>query len=279
MDAVIVTHNSGEHLEQLLTCDPLRTAFDRLIVVDNCSSDGSAEMAHQAGALVLACTERQGYGTCVNLGALETSGESFAVLNPDILFASDDVVDHLERHLLDPGVGLVAPALVLPAGRVQDSARRIPTPIDLILRRCGQRERGAVRDTGDVPWVVGACFVVSRAAWDEVGGFNERYFLYFEDVDLCWRLWRAGFRVRFDAGVRVRHQHNADSRKSLLGWAARRHLASAARFYANHPRFVLSDWLPQPAHPPVLAPAPAPMLEPAPRMASLAALSVVGEEA
>lgn len=244
MDAITVTTNDREGLARLLRCRPLREAFDRVIVVDNVSGDGSRELARRAGAVVIGRQARGGYGSCVNLGAREARGEVFAVLNPDIEFSSSDVVTRLARHLDDPTVGLVAPALVLPDGRIQDSAREIPTPLDLVLRRCWRPERGAIRRTGDVPWVVGACFLVRRAAWKAVGGFDERFFLYFDDVDLCWRLWRAGFRTRLDAGVRVRHEHGRASRKSLLGWATRRHIASAARFYWANPRFLLTRSLP-----------------------------------
>src|SRR6202035_914154 len=206
MDAVTVTNNDGQDLERLLRCRPLREAFDRLIVVDNVSTDGSAELAREAGAVLVSRRERGGYGSCVNLGAHEVRGEAFAVLNPDITFSSSDVVARLERHLEDPSVGLVAPALLLPDGRLQDSARQIPTPLDLLLRRRLDRERGVVRESGDVPWVVGACFVVRRDAWEAIGGFDERYFLYFEDVDLCWRLWRAGYKKRLDAEGQAHHR-------------------------------------------------------------------------
>lgn len=244
MDAVTVTRNSGADLQQLLACEPLRRSFDRLIVVDNMSSDGSAELARQAGATVIACRQLGGYGSCVNLGVQHTNGPRFAVLNPDIWFSDDQVVPHLNRHLDEPAVGLVAPALVLPDGRFQDSAREVPTPLDLVLRRRLAPRRGAIDVTGDVPWVVGACFIARRDAWDEVGGFDESYFLYFEDVDLCWRLRQAGWITRLDREVRVRHGHAAASRKSIFGWATRAHVASAARFYQANPRFICSRRLP-----------------------------------
>lgn len=245
MDAITVTTSDRAELERLLSCRPLREAFDRLIVVDNVSADGSPEIARRAGAEVISLTRRSGYGGCVNLGAQHTYGPLFAVLNPDILFDETDVVARLERHFDQPRVGLVAPALVLPDGQVQDSARHIPTPIDLILRRRLNPARGAIYATGDVPWVVGACFLVRRDAWDGVGGFDEDYFLYFDDVDLCWRLRQAGWSIVLDSEVRVQHQYDRASRKSLLGFATRHHIRSASRFYARNPRFVVSRRLPE----------------------------------
>jgi GT2 family glycosyltransferase len=86
---------------------------------------------------------------------------------------------------------------------------------------------------------------VRRDAWDAVGGFDEGYFLYFDDVDLCWRLRQAGWSIVLDSDVRVQHRFDRASRKSLLGFATRHHIRSASRFYARNPRFVISRRLPQ----------------------------------
>jgi GT2 family glycosyltransferase len=167
------------------------------------------------------------------------------VLNPDIAFDEHGVVERLYRHLEDPGVGLVAPALVLPDGRIQDSARHIPTPLDLLLRRHFAAERGAIWDGGEVAWVVGACFLVKREAWDAVGGFDERFFLYFDDVDLCWRLRQAGWSTYVDTSVKVRHAFGAQSRRPLWAKRTRHHIVSAARFYRENPRFLVRRSLPR----------------------------------
>jgi GT2 family glycosyltransferase len=280
MDAITTSTNNGAELERLLTCEPLRAAFDRIIVVDNQSTDASEDVAREHGAVVVTTRKRLGYGACINLGALRARGHMFAVLNPDIEFDSAEVVMDLERHLLDPTVGLVAPALLLPDGRVQDSARHMPTAIDLLVRRRFNRTRGAIYASGDVPWVVGACFLARRDAWEAVGGVDERFFLYFDDVDLCWRMWQAGFKIRLDANIIVRHEHGKASRRSLLGWATRRHMASATRFYWTNPRFAFTRTMPsevvfgvgEPGHATALADMLEPVAEPMP------ALAAVGEE-
>ena len=247
MDAVTVSTHDRADLEQLVSCQPLRESFDRIIVVDNVSSDGSAELARDAGAEVISLKHRRGYGGCVNAGAALTRGPSFAVLNPDILFAENDIAARLEGHFAKPGVGLVAPALVLPDGQLQDSARHMPTPVDLVLRRRLSPQRGAIFAGGDVPWVSGACFIVLRQAWYAVGGFDESYFLYFDDVDLCWRLHQAGWSIVLDSEVRVQHRYDRASRKRLFGFATRHHIRSASRFYARNPRFVISRRCPSAA--------------------------------
>jgi N-acetylglucosaminyl-diphospho-decaprenol L-rhamnosyltransferase len=242
MDAVTVTANSGRDLEKLLACEPLMKSFDRLIVVDNLSTDGSAGMASAGGAEVISVSRPSGYGECVNLGAAAVTGAVFAVLNPDITWDQFDITERLIRHFDQPRVGVVAPALLLPDGSRQDSARDIPTPLDLFLRRrsASQRDRGAIWRSGEVPWVVGACFLVRRAAWDDVGGFDSGYFLYFEDVDLCWRLRQAGWGTYLDTEVTVNQGFQAASRASIFSRRTRRHIASAARFYRRNPRFLFS---------------------------------------
>lgn len=242
MDAVIVTYNSAGDLAGLLACEPLRTAFDRLIVVDNGSTDGSATLARSAGCTVIERATNAGFGAGVNSGAFLTEGPAFMVLNPDIRFASSDVVRRLRRRLDDDAaVAIVAPALRLPDGTLQDSARSVPRPHDLVLRRLvsSQATRGAVNSVGPVAtrvaWAVGACWLVRRSAYATVGGFDERYRLYFEDVELCVRMGRSGYKVIFDPSVEVEHHHRGLSRKSLFGRANRRHIASAARFFLANP--------------------------------------------
>jgi GT2 family glycosyltransferase len=171
-------------------------------------------------------------------------GDFFVAMNPDIRFFGDDVVPRLAHHFMHRQVGLVAPALELPDGRTQDSARRTPTPMNLLFRRWIGQERGWIRRGGDVEWIVGAFWMIRRAAWEAVGGCDERYFLYFEDVDLCHRLRGAGWTVRYDPTVRIEHAFQAASRRDLRSWAARQHLRSAARFFADHPRYLLD---PRPA--------------------------------
>jgi N-acetylglucosaminyl-diphospho-decaprenol L-rhamnosyltransferase len=135
----------------------------------------------------------------------------------------------------------VAPALVLPDGTLQDSARWVPTPLDLVARRVTRNDHGAVRATKpvDVEWATAACLMIRRRAFDQIGGFDERYFLYFEDVDLCVRLRAAGFRVRYDPTVRLHHDYRAASRAGFRTPATRHHIRSALRFFQRKPGALL----------------------------------------
>ncbi len=240
MDALIVTHNSGEDLRSQLACRPLRNAFERIVVVDNDSVDDSVAIARAAGAEVVSRGRNDSLSAAVNEGAARMVGDLFALLNPDVELDSASAVLALERHFDDPAVGAVAPALRLPDGRLQDSARGVPTPRQLALRRILQQDLGAVRsdEPVDVDWVVAACLIVRRNAFQDIGGFDEGYRLYFEDVDFCVRLWSAGWAVRLDPTIVVRHEHRASSR-SALGRPFVEHVRSAGRFFSRHPDLLL----------------------------------------
>lgn len=238
MEAVVITHNSARDLANLLECKPLQDAFDRIVVVDNASTDASCETARAGGAHVLERGVNDSLSAAINAGVRECTSDLIAILNPDVLVDDASVIDELARAFDDPAVGLSAPMLRLPDGSLQDSARTVPSPVELAQRRLQGTDTGALRpDDGahDVPWVVGAFMLVRREAFWSVGGFDERYKLYFEDVDFCVRLWTEGWRVRIDSRLVVRHEHQASSRKSLVGWAIRQHARSAMRFYATHP--------------------------------------------
>lgn len=212
-------------------------------MVDNASTDDSPDMAERCGVEVIRRPSNDGFGAAANAGIRSTDSSLVALLNPDIRFCRDDVAARLAQPFVDSRVGLVGPSLLLPDGLTQDSARVVPTPLDLLLRRRGERFRGAIRPQGltYVPWVVGACIVLRRSAFDDIGGFDERYLVYFEDVDLCMRLKNRGWKILLDPDVVVLHHHRAASRRSLFGWSTRQHIRSAIRFYRTYPRHLLSS--------------------------------------
>jgi N-acetylglucosaminyl-diphospho-decaprenol L-rhamnosyltransferase len=250
-EALIVTHNSRDDLRAALTCEPLRKAFPRIVVIDNESTDDSVAVAEAAGVEVLR-RRNDSLAAAVNAGARLMRGEVFAVMNPDVLLEDHASVARLAEHFGVPSLGAVAPALRLPAGTLQDSARAVPSPGQLAFRRLMGRELGAVRsdEPVDVDWVVAAFMLVRRSAFEDVGGFDESYRLYFEDVDFCVRLWSAGWSVRLDPTIVVRHEHQAASRRKL-GRAFRQHVRSAGVFFARHPDLLLPAGrarLARPAH-------------------------------
>jgi GT2 family glycosyltransferase len=177
----------------------------------------------------------KGFGANHNAAFLRSSHDVFCVVNPDIRLPTDPFPDLLER-LADAKTGVVAPLAQSTEGKVEDSARAFPTPF-FILRKAllgppPPRYRAGDADlTPD--WVGGMFMLIPRDAFGMVNGFDERYHLYYEDVDLCARLRLAGKEIVFCPSVEVLHDAQRQSRHSLryLGW----HLASMLRFFTSTP--------------------------------------------
>lgn len=175
--------------------------------------------------------ERRGFAANHNAAFAMTRGEYFCVLNPDIRLDCDPFLV-LVSALADPSVGVAGPLVLSADGRMEDSVRRFPTPLS-ILRKVFRHIPIPDYVIGDAPiypdWIAGMFMLWRRSAFRAVGGFDEHYFLYYEDVDICARLPRYGFRVIFVPGTRVTHHARRASHRSLryLRW----HLGSMLRFF------------------------------------------------
>ncbi len=221
VSAVIVNYNARDHLLGCIAS--LRAAgVDDIVVADNASVDGSEAAVRAADPRVtyVQTGANLGYGSGVNRGAARAWAGSryLLVMNPDVVVepgAVKALEATLDRH---PSLGIVGPRIEQPDGRVYPSARVFPRLGDAVghaflgivwprspfTRRYRMLDRDVTRFS-EVDWVSGSCFLVRRAAWDQVGGFDEGYFMFAEDVDLCWRAWRAGWGVAFEPGATVVH--------------------------------------------------------------------------
>jgi GT2 family glycosyltransferase len=167
----------------------------------------------------------RGFGANHNLAFQHCDTPWFAVLNPDLRVGPGAAAALLAAAR--PGDGILAPRILDADGRPADSARRLPTPWQIVARRRGQHGRADAR----FEWLAGMCLLIDAAAFRAAGGFDERYFLYCEDVDLCLRMQLAGRRLRLVEGVGVVHDARRQSHRSLryLGW----HLRSLARLWLS----------------------------------------------
>jgi N-acetylglucosaminyl-diphospho-decaprenol L-rhamnosyltransferase len=242
MEAVVVTYNSAASLRRFVASRATMESFSRIIVVDNVSTDDTCEIAASAGLDVRQLRRNLGFGGAANLGISATDGDVVALLNPDVLVPEPSAIDRLAWNFDDFQVAVAAPALMLPDGSIQDSARFVPTPANLVQRRFVSRRAGSVDvdAASDVAWVVGAAMLIRKAAFYEIAGFDPRYHIYFEDVDLSVRLRRRGWVIRYDPNVTLVHEHAGASRQSFLAWSTRQHMLSACRFYARNPGYVVS---------------------------------------
>ena len=233
--AVVVNYNAGSAL-----CDCVASleaaGVSEIVVVDNASVDDSMALLARCSPKARPVSSRGnlGFGRGANLGARFTTAEYLLVCNPDLV-AGPQAVQRLAEVLDEsPRVALVGPMLREPSGVVYPSGREFPrmaeavghgfiglfwggNPWTLRYRRIGQEQHRS----RDADWVSGAFFLVRRKAFDEVEGFDERYFMYVEDVDLCWRLGNAGWRIRYEAAVEVVHQQGLSTSRHpylMLVW-------------------------------------------------------------
>ncbi len=192
-------------------------------VVDNCSSDGSAQAAGETApwAHVVQPDGNLGFGSAVNLVAARTQGEWLLAANADIALAPD-AIERMLDGAADPRVACVAPRLLLPDGTTQHSVHPFPTvPVSLLFNLGLHHLSGSLSDRlclegfwdperpRAIPWAIGACLLLRRAAFDAVGGFDQQQWMYAEDLDLEWRLGRRGWIVRYEPRAHVRHESGA----------------------------------------------------------------------
>jgi N-acetylglucosaminyl-diphospho-decaprenol L-rhamnosyltransferase len=219
--AVVVNYESGPSLARCVA-DLVAAGPADLVVVDNGSSDGSLAAAEAAvpGLEVVVPGRNLGYGAAVNRGAAATRAPLLLVCNPDLEVPPDAVGALVAALDADPGRALVGPLIRTPEGGRYPSARRFPSMVDAAghallglfvpdnrFTRAYQRSEldAAAVEVRAADWVSGACFLVRRDAFEAVGGFDESYFMYAEDVDLCWRLGRAGWSVAYAPTAEVTH--------------------------------------------------------------------------
>jgi N-acetylglucosaminyl-diphospho-decaprenol L-rhamnosyltransferase len=196
----------------LLAClASLREVEAEIVVLDNASEDGSVDAVRERfpHVRVIAQEYRAGFAANHNTVIRETTGRFVYALNEDT--TSDDWgLDRIVAHFdANPRVAAIGPRLVYPDGRHQDSAWRFPSPAVASLGLLTLGRVGVKQSHGETPravdWVMGAAIVLRREALDDVGLFDEGYFLYSEEVDLCVRLRRAGWEVHYFPRVTVVH--------------------------------------------------------------------------
>ncbi len=220
--------------------------IERWIVVDNGASDEIRDSVRAMGGLYVRTEGNIGFGRAHNLALKELAGADapyHLILNPDIAFdidALDGLACVMESH---PNVGLAMPKVLYPDGSIQYLCKLLPAPIDLVLRRFlpGRLKHLAQKRIASyelrnldydspayVPSLSGCFMFARRSVLDVVGGFDERFFLYMEDVDLCHRMGEVS-RLLYWPGVTVAHVHQMGSyrsRKLLL-----LHIRSAVRYF------------------------------------------------
>lgn len=191
---------------------------------------------------VLRNEQPRGFGANHNHAFTQAQGDLFCVLNPDIRIAQNPFAELLSA-CSDASVGLAAPVIHSSSGNTEDSARKFPTPWRIthrVLTRRRTRDYAAPAPVLHPDWVAGMFLLMRTAVYRRIGGFDERYFLYYEDVDLCARIRLAGLDIVQLALPGVVHDAQRASHRDpkYLRW----HLSSMLRFFASSP-FLHWQWL------------------------------------
>jgi GT2 family glycosyltransferase len=250
LDVVIVSYRCRELLRrclEALRAHPPAGAM-RVVVVDNASADGTVEMVRaEYPEVELRASERNlGFAAATNLGARAGTAAYVLALNPDTAVTSGALDTALETISERPEVAVVGPRLLRPDGTLDHASKRsFPTPLSALGhftgagRRSGAPERLAAYrapriERGPVDAVNGAFMLMRRSAFEEMGGFDEGYWMYMEDLDLSYRLAQAGYVSWFEPDAVVTHVKagtTGGERSPRLNWAFHRGMA---RFYRAH---------------------------------------------
>jgi len=233
----VVNHNTCGYLRRCLA-SVLEEEPAEAIVVDTASTDGSAEMVRREfpGVSLYAVSNR-GYGAGANVALTAAQAEYVLVLNADTRLqrgALAALVDYLAEH---PQVAVVGPRVVSEAGAVEHTGRRFQTPLELLLQESGLHmlvdARRRHRSPQRVDWVLGAALALRRDAVLSVGGFDESYFLYGEEVDRCLRLRQAGWETHYAPVATVFHVGGASTSQRRPEVAAQ-YVRSTILLYRRH---------------------------------------------
>lgn len=225
VSVAIVSWNTRDLLVRCLAAlqPDVESGLAEVWVVDNVSADGSAAAARAAApwAHVLEPGSNLGFGRAVNLVAARSRSPWLVCANADTGPCPGALARLLEAGA-DSRVGCLAPRLTLPDGRTQHSVYPFPTPAFTLAFNLGRgsvdsrwAERRCLEGSWDpdrpreVPWAIGAFLLLRRQAFEQVGGFDERQWMYAEDLDLGWRLHDGGWVTRYVPAAEVRHESGA----------------------------------------------------------------------
>jgi N-acetylglucosaminyl-diphospho-decaprenol L-rhamnosyltransferase len=234
---ITVSFNSGDQLRKFWTSGRPPDNIE-WIVVDNQSADNSVAIAKQAGAThVIRLGKNRGFGFANNVGLSIAQGEYIAFVNPDVRvdFGSLDIL----KSAIDRRGSLVAPQLVNIDGTLQPNGRGFPTLQNKIGNRTGRRI-GRYFITADsttsryVCWVIGAAISGRRQTFEQMNGWDERFFIYYEDSDICLRAWALGVPVELIGSVNWMHGWKRETTNFRLSpWV--HEVASMSKFYWRYP--------------------------------------------
>lgn len=236
--ASIVSHGQGGLLPGLLADLVSCPEVGKVILVRNIPEPMIDTRVFEEASREITLVENsrpRGFSANHNTAFSSVDTPYFLVLNPDVRLRGNPFPGLL-ACMADEDIALCAPAVVTPSGEAEDSVRGFPTPIGLFMKLFGMDSSPihakATRTSIAVPWVAGMFMLFRRADYAALGGFDEEFYLYYEDVDICARLWNARRKVAFCPGEKIIHDARRASRHDLryTAW----HVSSIFRYFRKH---------------------------------------------
>ena len=231
----VVSHGQGKLVRDLLADIAARCKSDIHVVLTlNIPEELPSDIKGYAFPIEVIRNEwPKGFGANHNQAFRRLSGEYFCVINPDIRL-NDDPFGRLVLCLEESGASLAVPVVVNQDGGLEDSIRPFPTPIRIVQKALGSRmacEYGQSDRPLHPDWAAGMFMLFQTTAFQQLGGFDERFYLYYEDVDLCARLRLSGREIVLCSKTEVVHAARRESHRNLtyLKW----HLASMLKFFCS----------------------------------------------
>jgi len=232
--------------------------FDyEIFVADSETQESTRRLIRNEFPDVILCGSKEnvGFSKIVNAALKRTRGSYIAILNSDILLPDSSIENIFRYFEAHKNVGLAGPALFYPDGTPQSSAFRFYSPFTILTRRTFMgktflgkhdldrflmKDRVLTREPITVDWLMGSALFTTKKALNDVGPLDERFFMYFEDVDWSRRFWEKGYKVVYYPATRLIHHHVKTSKtpRGLLDLLsnpyARIHLASAVKYFLKH---------------------------------------------
>jgi len=227
-EIIVIDNNSGEKIEKVL-----KENFPQVIFIQS--------------------KKNQGFSAGINLGIKKAQGKYILILNPDIIILDDSIFVLYQFMEKNKEVGLAAPKLLNPDKSIQYSCLRFPPRLIPFYRRTFLRHLPFVKkiirnylyldfdhnSNKSVDWVLGGAMILRRETLERIGFLDERFFLYFDDVDLCRRIWQAGWQVYYVAEAYMVHYHQRESAnksliKSLTSYSSWHHIFSWLKYFIKY---------------------------------------------
>jgi GT2 family glycosyltransferase len=247
ISAIVINYNGGDLLTRCLAA-VRATGAERIetIVVDNGSTDGSLDAlpAQLAPTTLVRAGQNLGFARAVGVATAHARGRWWLLLNTDCFLHPGAVQALVARLDVEPQAAVVGPRLLEADGSLQRSCHDFPSPRVFFLEQSslwrllvGRRSARRLTFAGDhdrprpVDWVTGACWLVRPEAWHAVGGFDQRFFFYFEETELCYRLAQEGWQTWFEPAARATHLGGGSSDAPAL---LAEYFRGLDRFYRTH---------------------------------------------